>query len=469
MADQVTNYKCPSCTGPLHFQGKAGRLECEYCGNTYEVAEIEALYAAAEEEAARGNKDVDKDSEKKDIHTQTKADAAGDDWYTEDFENWGLNEGMKAYSCPSCGAELICDESTAATCCPYCGNPTVVPGQFTGGLKPDYIIPFKLDQKEAETALQNHYKGKRLLPSGFAAGNRIREIKGVYVPFWLFDGRAEADTSFKASNSKTYKSGDYEITETEHYNVRRAGIVEFEKIPVDASSKMPDEHMDAIEPFDYSELKDFSTAYLLGYLADKYDVSLEDSSERADERARTTAVDTMRSDVKGYQNCTLKDSRVDLKRGKVHYGLLPVYMLGTRWEGSEYLFAMNGQTGKLIGDLPYDKGKYWKYFALVTALVTAVLGTILFLIMNSAQTGVDQETLSMGSLIIRQYGIALAAGLIAALIICSSMKAQMKTARKAESAKEYVAPSGVQITVREDQYIETTRTQKKIEKGQSKK
>ncbi|MDO4617761.1 MAG: hypothetical protein Q4B03_09990 [Lachnospiraceae bacterium] len=381
MADQVTNYKCPACTGPLHFEGKTGKLECEYCGSSYEVAEIEAMYAEAEAKAAEAQSAADKKKEEQAAKAEKEKEAGGESWDTQDFENWGLDEGMKAYSCPSCGAELICDESTAATCCPYCGNPTVVPGQFAGGLKPDYIIPFKLDQKAAEAALANHYKGKKLLPDGFATGNRIREIKGVYVPFWLFDGEAEADTLFDASNSRRFKSGDYEITETEHYHVRRAGTVQFEKIPVDASTKMPDEHMDAIEPFDYSELTGFSTAYLPGYLADKYDISLEDSAERADERARATAVDAMRADVKQYQSCSLKDSRVDLKRGKAHYGLLPVYMLGTKWEGSEYLFAMNGQTGKLIGDLPYDKGKYWKYFGAVTAGVTAVLGTLLFLML----------------------------------------------------------------------------------------
>ena len=60
---------------------------------------------------------------------------------------------MKAYSCPSCGAELICDASTAATSCPYCGNPTVVLGQFSGALKPDYVIPFKLSKEDAVAAL----------------------------------------------------------------------------------------------------------------------------------------------------------------------------------------------------------------------------------------------------------------------------------------------------------------------------
>ena len=52
MPTRVTNYQCPACTGPLHFVGASGKLECEYCGASYDAAEIEALYAQKEEKAA---------------------------------------------------------------------------------------------------------------------------------------------------------------------------------------------------------------------------------------------------------------------------------------------------------------------------------------------------------------------------------------------------------------------------------
>ena len=99
---------------------------------------------------------------------------------------------MGVYTCKSCGGELVCDESTAATACPFCGNPIVLTGRLSGDLKPDYVIPFKLDKKAAEAALRNHMKGKRLLPNLFRSENRISEVKGVYVPFWLFDADAAA-------------------------------------------------------------------------------------------------------------------------------------------------------------------------------------------------------------------------------------------------------------------------------------
>ena len=178
MASQVTNYKCPACTGPLHFVGASGKLECDFCGSKYDIADIEKLYAEKEAAAVEAS---EKAEAKAEANRKKLADMEAEGWDTSGLtSDWGAEaDGMKAYNCPSCGAELICDASTAATSCPYCGNPTVVPGQFSGTLKPDFIIPFKLSKEDAVAALKNHYKGKPLLPKAFTNGNHIEEIQGV--------------------------------------------------------------------------------------------------------------------------------------------------------------------------------------------------------------------------------------------------------------------------------------------------
>ena len=365
MPTQVTNYQCPACTGPLHFDSATGKLTCDYCGTSYEVSEIEALFAEKEQKATEAKKDADRKS------AQQKQQAQAEGWDTSDLGgDWGQDAaGMKSYSCPSCGAELICDETTSATSCPYCGNNTIVPGQFSGALKPDYVLPFKLDKAAAVAALKKHYGGKKLLPKAFSNENHIEEVKGVYVPFWLYDGSAEVDVRCHGTKVSGYSTARENVTVTNHYDVRRAGTVRFERVPVDASSKMPDDHMDAIEPFDYKELKPFSTAYLPGFLADKYDVSVQDCADRADSRCETSAVELMEQDARGdYTSCTVESQNVTLHRGKVHYALMPVWLLSTKWNGRSFLFAMNGQTGKLVGDLPLDKGLYWKHFAAITGL-----------------------------------------------------------------------------------------------------
>ncbi len=362
MADQISNYQCPSCTGPLRFDGKSGRLQCDYCGSSFSVQEIEALYKDKDEAAAQA------------MGSEVSAEG---EWSGEG-SNWAQEQGLRAYNCPSCGAELICDETTAATSCPYCGNPSIVPGQLSDMLKPDYVIPFKLSKEDAKAALKNYYRGKKLLPRAFTSQNHIEEIKGVYVPFWLFDGTAEADVSFQGTRVSSMTQGDTLVTTTDYYDVRRAGTVQFEKIPVDASSKMPDAHMDAIEPFDYSELKPFSNAYLPGFLADKYDVKREDCYKHADERAGNTAVDLVSQTVSGYSSVVPRGSQVRIRRGKVSYALLPVWMLSTRWNGKNYLFAMNGQTGKLIGDLPVSSGRAFAWFAGLTAGLTVLFSALLY-------------------------------------------------------------------------------------------
>lgn len=369
MASEVTNYKCPACTGPLRFDGAAGRLQCDYCGTSYDTAEIEKLYAEKEREAAEA---FDKAEEKK-----------ADSWTAACGDDWGEDAGrLKVYTCPSCGAQLICDETTSAASCPYCGNNTIVPGQFSGALKPDYVLPFRLDKEAAVAALRKHYGGKKLLPRAFSDENHLQEVKGVYVPFWLYDGTAEVDVWCRGTKVSAYSTARENVTVTNHYAIRRAGTVCFERVPVDASSKMPDDYMDAIEPFDYASLKPFSTVYLPGFFADKYDVSAEECAARADRRCEETAAELMEQDARAnYTSCTVEQKDVRLRRGKVHYALMPVWLLSTRWNGRNFLFAMNGQSGKLVGDLPFDRSRYWKYFGGIAAGVAAAVSAACVLLL----------------------------------------------------------------------------------------
>jgi hypothetical protein len=247
-------------------------------------------------------------------------------------------------------------------------------------LKPDYVIPFKLDKDAAMRALKAYYHGKKLLPRAFSDNNHIEEIKGVYVPFWLIDGTADADMRFQGTRVTSVPQGDYMVTTTDYYNVERSGSVRFEKIPVDASSKMPDEHMDAIEPFDYSELKPFSNAYLPGFLAERYDMEPEKCYDRADERAGNTAAELVGQTVRGYSSVTPLGRQIRIHRGRVSYALMPVWMLSTRWNGQNYLFAMNGQTGKLVGDLPVSAAKFAAWFAGISVPLMVILALLLGLL-----------------------------------------------------------------------------------------
>ena len=374
MPTQVTNYQCPACTGPLHFSAETGKLTCDYCGSAYDVAEIEALYAQKEAEAAAAKEAADAKAE------AAKADAADDGgWDTSDLSSdWGADaDGLRVYGCPSCGAELICDETTAATSCPYCGNPTVVPGQFSGALKPEFVLPFKMTKDDAVRALRAHYRGKPFLPRSFTAGNHIEEIQGVYVPFWLFDANASGSGLYEATTSSSHRNGDYVITTTKHYDVRRAGTTQFMGVPVDGSTKMPNGHMDAIEPYDYRAFQPFSTAYLPGYMADKYDEDADTCQARAHSRMQNSVSSELSASITGYNSVSTLSENIHIDYTAKHYALLPVWMLHTKWQGKDYLFAMNGQTGKLVGDLPVDKRKVAAWFAGISVPLMILLAFLL--------------------------------------------------------------------------------------------
>ena len=355
----LQEYKCPCCGGAIAFDSTLQKMKCPFCDTEFEMEALEGY-------------DAELQGEKNDnMEWET---TAGGDWQK------GETDGLRSYVCKSCGGEIVGDANLAATACPFCGNPVVMMGQFSGALKPELVIPFKLDKKAAKAGLMKHLTGKRLLPKIFKDQNHIDEIKGIYVPFWMFDGEAVGDARYEATRSHTYRSDDYEITETEHYDVYRSGAVAFEKIPVDASSKMPDDYMDSIEPYDYTELKPFSTAYLPGFLADKFDITVEQSRERADGRCENTLSAALRDTVKGYDFCHLNGGDISLKRGKVHYALLPVWILNTRWNDKDFLFAMNGQTGKLAGELPVSNGKFWALFFAI-AVPLSVLSSVWILLL----------------------------------------------------------------------------------------
>lgn len=359
MASEITNYQCPACTAPLRFDGESGKLTCDFCASTYEVSEIEALYAQKDKAAA----DASEQAQKKAEQTAADLEAAG----------WEIDENLRAYQCPTCGAELITEKTTAATACPYCGNPSVVPGQLSGALKPEFVLPFKIEKEAAMAALHKHY-GKRnfYLPKLFRSDNQIEKVQGVYVPFWLFDATVSGSGSYDGQDSVTHREGDYEVTRTMHYNVERAGTAEFTRIPVDGSKKMPDNYMDSIEPFDYTQLKPFSTAYLPGFLADRYDVSAEEASPRMETRCENSLDDLLRRDI-DHSVVVKKNFSSKVEKKGVHYALLPVWMLTTKWRDQTYLFAMNGQTGKFVGELPTDNGLFWRNLGVLTLLLTLIL------------------------------------------------------------------------------------------------
>ena len=354
--ETLLEYKCPACGGALNFDSSLQKMKCPYCDTEFETAALQELDEVLREEGTS------------EFNWETQPEGQ---WSDEETQN------LRSYVCNSCGGEIVGDENTAATRCPYCDNPVVMAGQFAADLRPDLVVPFQLDKEQAKAALSKHLSKKPLLPKLFKSQNRIDSIQGIYVPFWLFDTDAEAAIRYKATRIRTWSDSNYIYTRTSHYSLLRSGHIGFDNVPVDGSSKMANDLMESIEPYDLGKAVDFQTAYLAGYLADKYDVTADDSKPRANERIRTSTEQAFAATTAGYTSVIPVNTNIRLEGGRVRYALLPVWILTTHWKNKNFTFAMNGQTGKLVGNLPIDWKRFWMY----VFTIGLSIGTVLSLIM----------------------------------------------------------------------------------------
>lgn len=353
--ETVKSYQCPCCGAPLIFQGE--KLRCESCGNEFPPETLEELGARKESRY---------------------------DWDHYEPRDFTQEEGgsLAGYSCPSCGAAITGDDSLGATVCPYCGNATIVKSRFEGGWRPDYLIPFKVDKQSAIAAFEQDFKTKPFLPDSFRNKKKMEEMTGIYVPFWMFDCDCRAQISYRAEQVTCWSDTDYDYTKTDHFMLLRSGQVGFANLPVDASKKADDAYMEAVEPYDYRDAVTFDPAYLSGYLAERYDVSAEDSVERANQRVKRSTEAAFYETTSGYTSVAPERTDVQFTNGKIRYALLPVWMLHIRYADQMYRFAVNGQTGKVVGQYPVDKKKKWGYFAKVAAICYGAAAAVAWLLLR---------------------------------------------------------------------------------------
>ncbi len=361
MNNTLVEYKCPCCSGAISFDSETQKLVCPYCNTEFDV-------------------DAIKDFNEADAESKNISEPSWDEYASRNAnEGWKEDEQLDVYTCSSCAGEIVADKTTAATKCPYCGAPVIISGKLSGSLKPDYVIPFSISKEEAQTGFQNFMKKKPLLPKDFKHLHTIEKIEGVYVPFWLYDCDTNSQIRYRATRVRTWSDSNYRYTKTSHFLLTRAGDLSFEKVPADGSSKMDDTYMESIEPFNYNEMVEFNMPYLAGFVAEKYDVDPKMASSHANERIRTSTLNIFASTTGGYTTVTPQSTSVRLVNGKTGYALLPVWVINTKYNDKTYTFAMNGQTGKFVGELPISTKKSWGWFGFVAG-TTAILGTLISLL-----------------------------------------------------------------------------------------
>lgn len=363
-------FQCPNCGSYLRFDGETQKWVCDYCDSKFAEHELE--------QKGGGKKEIDYEVKKSSDFIPNAESTVFN--FNENIEkSREENAHMQGYRCPSCGAEVLTDETTAATFCVFCQNPTILPEKLSGSYKPSRILPFQTTKEDAKEAFLQFCKGKPLLPKGFTGEARVEKITGIYVPYWVFNCHADFTYHSTGENIFTWSDGDYNYTKTDLYRIFRQGHVDFEDIPVDASEKMNDEMMDALEPYHLGETKDFTMSYLSGFLAEKYTFEPKELFDRMTHRVEM-GIENAARNTASYQHVHSGDCQNQFRSEKQSYMLLPVWMLVSVYHNEKYLFAMNGQTGKIVGKLPYSKSKAIFWFIgifIVTFLIVFIIGGLL--------------------------------------------------------------------------------------------
>lgn len=326
---EVLDNKCPACGAKITFNPKNQKWDCEYCGSKFTLEEMQKHNNASSKEA----NSVDK--------TPKKVKKLDD---------------LDVYRCKNCGAEVMADETTTATFCVYCGSTTILKDKITDGIAPTKLIPFKKVKEDAIAAFKGLSKGRPLMPKFFNKQENIEKITGVYIPFWAYNLDVSGDINFNATDVKTWSDYNYRYTKTDRYLSKRNGKMSFERILVDGSSRFADDLMDSIEPFGFNDLVEYNHAYLSGFLAEKYDVDSNVAIDRANTRAMNSAIDVVKDTVH-HQTKTVATNNMNITKVQDDYILLPVWMVNIKYKEKTYTFAMNGQTGEIVGNIPLDMKK----------------------------------------------------------------------------------------------------------------
>lgn len=416
MSDTI-EHKCPSCGATVTFDAGSQKVVCGYCGCSYDPSDF-----------IPADKDIKLDAESIELPMN-----GGEEWSDED--------DVSEYHCNSCGGEVYTESTTSATICPFCGSTVILKGRLKGSLMPDRVIPFKITKEEALRDLDAFIRKKHFVQKGFIDERELEESKGLYVPFWVYDLELDADLEYTCMKEKVLVPGkNSDVVEQRFFKVTRQGSISFDKVPADGSSKMPDDLMESLEPFDSGESVDFTTAYLSGYIADKYDITQEDVVPRIRQRVCEETDDRFRKTIEGYDRISMSESSINAEKSEVDYVLYPVWLFNLRWNDQKFTFAVNGQTGKIAGDLPPNKGRI---------LITSLL---FFAILMAGAWLLFSPGAPMDEIIDAMTFSTLICGIFAGTLY-SMLLASLKSVERKHGSEDYYREGSMNISDRSEEFL----------------
>lgn len=401
--------KCPSCGAQIIWDSSIEKFRCEYCGSLFSADEFLKLQEKEEENSKRGN------------------------------------EELVSFKCNNCGAEIVSDVNTYSTFCVYCGSSAILKDKINSEDMPDYVIPFKITEEDARSAYNELLKGKMLLPRKFRKAKLSEKIRGIYIPFWAYDITYDGDIKFEGVDIEEWEDDEYEYEKRKYYDVIVRGHYEYKKVLCDASRFFNDDLMDSISPFDLNELIKYNHAFLCGYLADTYDVSKEESFNIAKERTTNSCISVARRESPHDEDYYTDDNLI-IDKTKTYHLYLPVYILSVPFKKKIYTFAMNGQTGKLIGNLPIGKIRY--ALSIVSFFLVIFIG--LFFLLNN--TDMNENGALVGAAFV---------SIIAVIIFGFILHSKYKLVNTEYYAFDYLNENKLETEIIEDSYTHSSTSKNK--------
>lgn len=344
----IKSYKCPSCGAGIEFKPALQKFRCDYCLSEYTEEEIAQIY-----------KDLEENEEIEEIEKSQ-----------EDVEEV---EHLASYQCNSCGAEVVTDDTTTSTFCYYCHNPVIISDRLSGNFQPNKMIPFTINKEKAKETFLNWATKNKFVPRDFYSSSQLEKITGMYLPYWWADCKVDVDYIGEGNLVKVWQSGETEYTETKKYEIVRKGNIDINNVEELAFTKIDNELLNGIAPYNENEAINFSMPYLSGFFAEQYDISEEEISPKIEEQVEEYTKSLIRDTIPDFTSVNEKTNNTNIVSKEMNYTLLPAWVLTYQYEGKTYVFAVNGQTGKSFGELPLNNKKVFGVAAGIFAFTSIAL------------------------------------------------------------------------------------------------
>lgn len=337
------NLKCPKCAGQVMFEPKSGKVICRFC----DWETTEENFSQLE-----GRREYDRENAKQD--TAYNRELKKEPELVQEAEEF---METNIYHCSSCGAELMLSGTEASTFCSYCGSSTIVFDRVSKEVRPKWIIPFKLTQEQALRSIKEKFSKGDYIPSKIRTLT-VDKVHAIYMPYWLFD------TDIRRRMEVEVRSDDG------IFRYMRDASCRYKNVTFDAAKRLNNEMSRRLEPFHTEDLVDFDVAYLSGFYADRYDVTKEATKTANLQRCREFLDDAIldscphanKMGIGSLLNYKKKDVWEKYEIEKAEYALLPAYFVNIKYDTGRELVIVNGQTGKVVANLPYEKEQIVKKF-----------------------------------------------------------------------------------------------------------